>query len=74
MKYDLLAMFGHKGKAAFEEIKNKDDICNTLNMPHYHYYLYLIMKNNINRIQHDKKEGTQGCDHFDQRSNVNFAA
>ena len=39
MKYDLLAMSGHKGKAAFEEIKNKDDICNTLNLPHY----YLII-------------------------------
>ena len=28
MKYDLLAMSGHKGKAAFEEIKNKDSIRN----------------------------------------------
>lgn len=72
MKYDLLAMFGHKGKAAFEEIKNKDDICNTLNLPHY--YLYLIMTSNINRIQHDRKEETQDWDHADQSSNVNFAA
>lgn len=71
MKYDLLAMFGHKGKAAFEETKNKDDICNTLNLPHY--YLYLIMTSNINRIQHDRKEETQDGDHADQSSNVNFA-
>lgn len=74
MKYDMLAMFGHKGKAASEEIKNKDDICNTLNIPHYHYYLYLIMKSNINRIQRGKKEGTQDWDHVDQSSNINFAA